>query len=48
MTLGQAAGTAAALAVELGVQPRDVPASELRARLSADGVDLRRAAASPA
>ncbi len=45
MTLGQAAGTAAALAVRDGVAPRRVRASELRARLERDGVDLRRSAA---
>jgi hypothetical protein len=48
MTLGQAAGTAAALAVAAGIRPRDVPAEPLRARLSEAGVDLRRAARSPA
>ena len=42
MTLGQAAGTAAALAVSEGVRPRDVRATTLRARLERDGVDLRR------
>jgi hypothetical protein len=42
MTLGQAAGTAAALAFERGIAPRDVDARELRARLNRDGVDLRR------
>ena len=47
MTLGQAAGTAAALAVQAGVAPRHVPARELRARLERDGVDLRRGAAVP-
>ncbi len=45
MTLGQAAGTAAALACERHVRAGDVDASELRARLVADGVDLRREAA---
>jgi hypothetical protein len=44
MTLGQAAGTAAALCAARGLQPRDVPAAELRALLAADGVDLRRPA----
>jgi glycine/D-amino acid oxidase-like deaminating enzyme len=44
MTLGQAAGTAAALAVRSGVQPRDIDAAELRARLVDAGVDLRRGA----
>ncbi|HEV7180365.1 MAG TPA: FAD-dependent oxidoreductase [Candidatus Baltobacteraceae bacterium] len=42
MTLGQAAGTAAALAKERGVRVGDVPAEILRANLTADGVDLRR------
>ena len=42
MTLGQAAGTAAALSVAAGVRPRDVDAAVLRARLERDGVDLRR------
>jgi hypothetical protein len=43
MTLGQAAGTAAALAVSQGVPVGDVDAGELRAALRGDGVDLRRA-----
>jgi hypothetical protein len=43
MTLGQAAGTAAALAVAQRIEPRAVRAEELRARLERDGVDLRRA-----
>ncbi len=42
MTLGQAAGTAAALAVRDGMRLREVPAGELRAELARDGVDLRR------
>ena len=42
MTLGQAAGTAAALANERGVKVRDVDVRLLRETLSADGVDLRR------
>jgi hypothetical protein len=42
MTLGQAAGTAAVLAVRSGARPRDVDAAALRAQLVADGVDLRR------
>src|SRR5271165_5290298 len=45
MTLGQAAGTAAALAVRSGVTPRRVAAEKLRSQLTRDGVDLRRAAA---
>jgi hypothetical protein len=44
MTLGQAAGTAAALCVARGLRPRDVPAETLRAALVRDGVDLRRPA----
>jgi glycine/D-amino acid oxidase-like deaminating enzyme len=43
MTLGQAAGTAAALSLAAGVQPRALDAAVLRERLIADGVDLRRA-----
>ncbi len=42
MTLGQAAGTAAALANERGVKVRDVDPRLLRETLIADGVDLRR------
>jgi FAD-dependent oxidoreductase family protein len=45
MTLGQAAGTAAALSVADGVTPRALDPVALRARLIADGVDLRRPAA---
>ena len=48
MTLGQAAGTAAALAVEGGVTPRAVDPRALRERLIAAGVDLRRASAAGA
>ena len=44
MTLGQAAGTAAALSVAAGVTPRAVDAHALREKLIADGVDLRRMA----
>jgi len=40
MTLGQAAGTAAALANQHGVRVGDVDAHLLRSTLSADGVDL--------
>jgi hypothetical protein len=47
MTLGQAAGTAAALCASEGIRPRDVPAAALRAELERDGVDLRRAASVP-
>ena len=46
MTLGQAAGTAAALACARGVRVGDVDTRELRAQLIADGVDLRRAGGS--
>jgi hypothetical protein len=42
MTLGQAAGTAAALSLSAGVTPRDLDSRILRERLIADGVDLRR------
>jgi hypothetical protein len=42
MTLGQAAGTAAALSVAAGIAPRALDGAALRARLIADGVDLRR------
>ncbi|HEY8320404.1 MAG TPA: FAD-dependent oxidoreductase [Candidatus Baltobacteraceae bacterium] len=42
MTLGQAAGTAAALAKQNGVRVGDVDARVLRSALSADGVDLTR------
>jgi hypothetical protein len=42
MTLGQAAGTAAALAYRADVTPRALDPQALRARLVADGVDLRR------
>jgi len=44
MTLGQAAGTAAALSLAAGVAPRAVDPRRLRERLIADGVDLRRPA----
>jgi hypothetical protein len=44
MTLGQAAGTAAALSVAFGVKPRALDTHALREKLVADGVDLRRAA----
>jgi len=42
MTLGQAAGTAGALAAQQRVTPRALDPALLRARLIADGVDLRR------
>jgi hypothetical protein len=45
MTLGQAAGTAAALSVAANVAPRRVDTAMLRERLVRDGVDLRRAVA---
>ncbi|MBT7165791.1 MAG: FAD-dependent oxidoreductase, partial [Victivallales bacterium] len=43
MSLGQAAGTAAALSIEAGVSPRDLDASKLAAQLQRD-----RAAIEPA
>lgn len=43
MTLGQAAGTAAALSRARRVRVGDIDSAELRAQLIADGVDLRRA-----
>ena len=42
MTLGQAAGTASALALGAGESVRALDPQRLRARLQADGVDLRR------
>jgi hypothetical protein len=45
MTLGQAAGTAAALACARGVLAGEIDTGELRAQLIADGVDLRRSEA---
>ena len=42
MTLGQAAGTAAALSIKSRVSLRDLSPVKLRERLVADGVDLRR------
>jgi hypothetical protein len=42
MTLGQAAGTAAALSLEADVAPRALDPQVLRERLVRDGVDLRR------
>jgi hypothetical protein len=48
MTLGQAAGTAAALSAAVGVTPRALDPDPLRARLIHDGVDLRRPAAARA
>jgi len=44
MTLGQAAGTAAAMCARDGTRPRDVDTAVLREALARDGVDLRRAA----
>ena len=46
MTLGQAAGTAAALSLRENVTPRALDPRLLRDRLIRDGVDLRRAEAS--
>ena len=46
MTLGQAAGTAAALAcANAACAPATIDTDELRAQLIADGVDLRRSQA---
>jgi 2-polyprenyl-6-methoxyphenol hydroxylase-like FAD-dependent oxidoreductase len=42
MTLGQAAGTAAALACRRGLRVGEIDSDELREQLVADGVDLRR------
>jgi len=44
---GQAAGTAAALAADSGVLPRDVDVKRLQALLMAQGVPLRQLAAAP-
>jgi hypothetical protein len=40
VAMGQAAGTAAALAVQTGVLPSQIPVDELIALLKADGVKL--------
>jgi hypothetical protein len=48
MTLGQAAGTAAALCARTGIRPRDVDARALRELLVRDGVDLRSPTPAPA
>jgi hypothetical protein len=40
MAMGQAAGTAAALAVSAGVEPRELPTDGLRERLRSDGAIL--------
>ncbi len=45
MTLGQAAGTAAAMCADTGRAPRALDTAALRAELVRDGVDLRRATA---
>ena len=42
LVMGQAAGTAAALAHQTGVRPRDVDVPALQARLEADGAYLGR------
>ncbi len=47
MAMGQAAGTAAALAVAAGVPPREIGWDGLRARLAADGADVGQAAVTP-
>jgi len=48
MTLGQAAGTAAARCALGSERPRDIDTAALRAQLERDGVDLRRATGMPA
>jgi len=40
--MGQAAGTAAALAIEANVRPRDLDVHRLQSRLEADGTYLGR------
>jgi hypothetical protein len=40
LVMGQAAGTAAALAIEVGCAPRALPVAGLQARLMADGAFL--------
>ncbi len=47
MTLGQGAGTAAALACSRNANAGDVDTNDLRRQLIADGVDLRRSGGSP-
>jgi hypothetical protein len=47
MAQGQAAGTAAALAVRQSVTPRDVPIRELQATLIAQGAELRQSLGDP-
>lgn len=48
MAMGQAAGTAAALAVAAGTSPRDLPFAQLADRLRGDGAILSMDAARPA
>jgi hypothetical protein len=48
MAMGQAAGTAAAMAVAGGLDPRAVDTGQLRARLAVDGAILSVGAESPA
>ena len=47
MAQGQAVGTAAALAVNRGVTPRDIPIRELQATLIAQGAELRQSLGEP-
>jgi hypothetical protein len=47
MALGQAVGTAAALAVDKGLTPREVDVPTLRARLIGQGVELRQTLGEP-
>jgi hypothetical protein len=42
MAIGEAAGTAAALAAQQGVQPRDLDVALLQQTLIAQGAELRR------
>ncbi|MEP7084182.1 MAG: FAD-dependent oxidoreductase, partial [Betaproteobacteria bacterium] len=44
LVMGQAAGTAVAMAIEAGTIPRKLPAADLQRRLETDGVYLGRTA----